>query len=126
MDGLVQLTIETGARMLEEESIGEGWDFRLQFPGQDQLSAFRTRCEARDIPIILRRIYDPHYPTDGNSMTSQQHEAVLTAYERGYFDVPRNTSVSELAGLFEISDSAYSQRLRRGLAALVYETMMKG
>lgn len=125
VDGLVQIMIDSGARLLEAETIGEGWDFRLQFPGQDQLTEFRDQCEAKGIKIILRRLYNPHYPRSGNTMSSEQQEALMTAYERGYFDIPRGTSLAELAEVFDISDSAYSQRLRRGLASLIYETMVK-
>jgi predicted DNA binding protein len=126
VDGLIQNMIVTNARLLEGESIGEGWDFRLQFPSHDELQRFRDMCAEKEIPIILRRLYNPHYPTEGNGMTSEQHEAVLTAYERGYFEIPRNTSLSELAEIFGISDSAYSQRLRRGISSLVYTTMVEG
>jgi predicted DNA binding protein len=126
VDGLIQNMIETNARMLEGESIGEGWDFRLQFPSHDDLAMFRAMCEEKEIPVILRRLYNPHYPTEGNGMSSEQHEALLLAYERGYFDIPRQTSLSDLADVFEISDNAYSQRLRRGLSSLIYSTMVKG
>ncbi|MFC7202156.1 helix-turn-helix domain-containing protein [Haloferax namakaokahaiae] len=125
VNGLIQSMVETNARLLEGESIGEGWDFRLQFPSHDELKRFRDSCTEKEIPIILRRIYNPHFPTEGNAMTAEQHEAILTAYERGYFDVPRGTSLSELAGVYGISDSAYSQRLRRGISSLIYSTMVK-
>lgn len=124
VDGLVSALIATDARMLEGESIGEGWDFRLQFASHDKLSEFRQYCEDKEIPIILRRLYNPHYPREGNSMTADQQEAILKAYERGYFEVPRNTTISELSEVFEISDNAYSQRLRRGLSSLIFETMV--
>jgi predicted DNA binding protein len=124
VDGFVQTLMETHARMLEGESIGEGWDFRLQFPSHDELSSFREQCEGKDIPVLLRRVYNPHYPHEGNSMSSEQQEALMTAYERGYFDIPRGTTIGELAEIYDISDNAFSQRLRRGLASLVYETMI--
>ncbi|WP_368408785.1 helix-turn-helix domain-containing protein [Haloarchaeobius amylolyticus] len=42
----------------------------------------------------------------------------------GYFQVPRNGNVDELAEVVGISDNAFSQRLRRGLSNLAYETMV--
>lgn len=124
VDGLVSALIESGAKILGAESIGEGWDFRLQFPSHDDLAKFREHCTASDIPIILRRLYNPHYPQESNSMTAEQQEAILMAFERGYFEVPRKTTISDLSESFDISDNAYSQRLRRGLSSLVYETMV--
>ncbi|MFC4357238.1 helix-turn-helix domain-containing protein [Halobium salinum] len=123
-DEFVQTLIETRARMLEGESIGEGWEFRLQFHSHDELGDFRDQCSTKDIPVLVRRVYNPHYPHEGNPMSSEQHEALVAAYERGYFDIPRGTTIGELAKTFDISDNAFSQRLRRGLASLVYETMI--
>lgn len=125
VNGLIHPLIETNAKVLEAENVGEGWDFRLQFPSHDSLTVFRDRCEGEGIPIILRRLYSPQYPEGGGALTKEQHEAILVAYENGYFDVPRGTTVSELAVQFGISDNAFSQRLRRGLAELVRETMVE-
>ncbi|WP_435158434.1 helix-turn-helix domain-containing protein [Haladaptatus sp. DFWS20] len=58
-------------------------------------------------------------------MTSEQREAVVTAYKRGYFQIPRQTTLTTLAESFDISDSAYSQRLRRGLSIMIHETMIE-
>jgi predicted DNA binding protein len=125
VDGLVTALVETKAKMLEGSSTGEGWDFRLQFRNRDDLSRFRELAEASDIPIILRRLYNPNFPRDESVLSSEQAEALMYAYEQGYFEVPRSVTVTELASHFGISDNAYSQRLRRGLSALVFETMIR-
>lgn len=125
INGLIQPLINLNAKVLEAENVGEGWDFRIQFPSHDALSAFRDHCDSEGIPLILRRLYNPQYPHEGDALTKEQHEAVLVAYEQGYFDVPRGTTVSELAEQFGISDNAFSQRLRRGLGSLVRETMVQ-
>jgi predicted DNA binding protein len=124
VDGLVDAILDTDGVIIEGQGLVGKWEFRLRFPDHESLSEFRDLCEEKEIPVLLRRIYNPHYPKEGNSMTSEQQEAILTAYERGYFDIPRGTSMTELARVFDISDSAYSQRLRRGLASLIYETMV--
>ena len=125
VDGLVTALVETEAKMLEGSSTGEGWDFRLQFRNRDDLSRFRELAEASDIPIILRRLYNPNFPRDESVLSSEQAEALMYAYEQGYFEVPRSVTVTELADHFGISDNAFSQRLRRGLSALVFETMIR-
>jgi predicted DNA binding protein len=125
VNGLVQPLIKTNAKVLEAENVGEGWDFRLQFPSHGALSTFREHCESEGIPLMLRRLYNPKYPDEGKTLTTEQHDAILVAYERGYFNVPRETTVSELAAQFGISDNAFSQRLRRGLGTLIRETMVE-
>ena len=45
------------------------------------------------------------------TLTDKQREAVRTAVECGYYEQPRQTTVTELAAECEISQSAMSQRL---------------
>lgn len=124
MDGLVQTFIETGARILTAEGTADVWDFRLQFRSRDDLVAFREDCEERNIPLTLRRLYNPTVPEEDGRLTGGQYEALVAAYEHGYFEVPRATSMEDLAAEFGISDSALSQRIRRGTSALIAETLM--
>lgn len=125
VDGLVTALVSTEAKMLEGSSTGEGWDFRLQFRDHDDLKEFREIAEGAEIPIILRRIYNPNFPRDESVLSTEQSEALMYAYEQGFFEVPRRTTVSELADHFGISDNAFSQRVRRGLSSLIYETMVR-
>jgi predicted DNA binding protein len=50
--------------------------------------------------------------------TPAQASAVETAYEMGYFEVPRAVTASEVATALGISKSAFLERLRRAQAAL--------
>ena len=52
-------------------------------------------------------------------LTKTQYETVVTAYELGYFDVPRKVTLKELAAELDVSHQALSERLRRSHAALV-------
>lgn len=124
VDGLVQSIIETDTRILEAEGTADVWDFRLQFSTHNDLSAFREACEDHDIPLTLRRLYNPSLPEEGGQLSAPQYEALIAAYRGGYFEVPRQTSMNTLAKEFDISDSAVSQRIRRGTAALIAETLL--
>ncbi|GAB7020417.1 helix-turn-helix domain-containing protein [Halostagnicola bangensis] len=124
INGLVQSLIENDARILEAEGTADVWDFRLQFRTREDLSAFRDACEAHDIPLTLRRLYNPALPEDGGQLSSNQYETLIEAYREGYFEVPRGTSMDALAMEFDISDSAVSQRIRRGTSALIAETLL--
>lgn len=123
VNGLVEALIETNAKILGAEGTADVWDFRLQFSSRDELVTFREQCEANDIPLTLRRLYNPTVPEDDGRLTTSQHEALIKAYQQGYFEVPRNTSMKSLADDFGISDSALSQRIRRGTSALIAETL---
>jgi predicted DNA binding protein len=121
--GLIQIFLDTDAQLLQAEGTARVWDFRLQFLKRADLIAFREACEAAGIQITLRRLYNPTLPEDDSGLTENQYEALIAAYENGYFQVPRSVSMDDLASEFGISDSALSQRIRRGTAALIAETI---
>lgn len=101
------------------------WTFRLRFPSYDDLSEFYTSCVEQDISVDLVQLHKTVRPDDSRrfGLTAPQRELVVAAYDAGYFDVPRKTTLVELGERLEISDSAVSQRLRRGLAALIGSTV---
>ena len=53
---------------------------------------------------------------------SDSVELVLTAAEAGYFEVPREVSLAELADREGISDVTASERLRRGIGRFVADS----
>ncbi|MFB6296675.1 MAG: helix-turn-helix domain-containing protein, partial [Halobacteriales archaeon] len=59
----------------------------------------------------------PRAPTD------EQREALVAAYEQGYFAEPRETSLEALAESLELSPTAVAGRLRRGMKATVEMTL---
>lgn len=126
IDGILRTLIDTDTELLEAEGTAEVWDFRLQFRSRDELASFRQNCRSKDISVTLRRLYNPSVPEDDSRLTDNQYEALVTAYEQGYFEVPRATSMDELATEFGISDSAFSQRIRRGSSTLISETLLPG
>lgn len=105
--------------MLEEAATnrGETWIFRLRALHQQALSDFQESCYDYDIPLDIRRIQ--HNPTEDSTkwsligITPKQREALQLAYDRGYFQVPRETSATELGEELGISRQSFSRRLQR-------------
>jgi hypothetical protein len=97
---------------------------RARFPSRDTLKAYRDACQQQDIPFTLVSLYSDE---DGGEsqygVTPAQREALGAALEQGYFDVPRSTTLTELAEQLDLSKQAVSARLRRGTAALVQATL---
>ncbi|WP_435078081.1 helix-turn-helix domain-containing protein [Halococcus sp. AFM35] len=90
---------------------------------EESLGAFELRS--------VSQIERPGEPLDSGRITevlttklSPEQLAVLeTAYEMGYFDVPRTASTNEIAEELNVSQSTASERLRvaeRNLLALLY------
>lgn len=125
VDHLVQPMIRNNAEVLQGSGTIEAWDFRLQFRNREDLAGFRQAAIDRGVEIELRRLYNPGLPDEAGIITEEQRDAILTAYENGYWNVPRDVTLGELADLIGISDNATSQRLRRGIRTLVAETLLQ-
>lgn len=117
---------ETEAQVLSASGTAETWQFELQFPGHDHLSAFQEYCINAHIPIEVDRVYNPTKPGSGPwfGLTGPQRDALVLAVERGYYSIPRKTSTIDLADELGISDQAVTERLRRGIITLVKNTLM--
>ena len=124
INGVIGALVDTRAKILEASGTADTWDFRLRFSSHEELSAFNMALTENDVPVTLRHIYNPTVPEEESTLSAQQRDALLTAYRQGYFEVPRGTTLSELADTVEISDSALSQRLRRATGALVEHTLL--
>ena len=57
------------------------------------------------------------------NLTPKQEVALKVAYEMGYFDVPRAVTASEIADELGISKTAFLERLRRGQASFLGQTL---
>ena len=105
-----------------------GWYERWLVPDREALQEIwkRARAESFEFEIIEFREQgrtDPEYP-GGGAPTDEQREALLAAYERGYFAEPRETSLEELAEVLGISPTAVGGRLKRGMRSLVGMTLV--
>lgn len=127
IDGLVDALLDTEANVLRAVGTGDDWEMELRFPDYDALSTFYQGCRQQDIDIDVGRIHDPVDATRSErneyGLTPDQRETLLTALGEGYFDVPRETTLVELGEQLGISDSAASQRLRRGLSRHLSATL---
>ncbi|EMA51968.1 helix-turn-helix domain-containing protein [Halococcus thailandensis] len=114
--------VDLGAARLEMRYVDGRWHARMRFPGRDALATFREFCLDHDLDFQLDRLYDSDdddTETARNRLTTSQREALQLAHEGGYFGVPRETTLAEIAAELDISNQAASERLRRGCGRLV-------
>ncbi|MEY7849621.1 helix-turn-helix domain-containing protein [Natrarchaeobius sp. A-rgal3] len=108
----------------EAEAVDGTWFLKLKFVDQSALTEFQSYFQGRGYSFELQRLYDTTAPKEREyDLTAQQQEAMVAALELGYFAVPRETQISELAEELDISTNAVSQRLRRGTANLTRNTL---
>lgn len=109
-----------------EASANDGrWRVRLRFMTRDQFDQFREYYEDDDTSFRLEQLFETERPRqEAGDVTPEQHEALVTAAEAGYFEVPRSVSIQDIADEMGVSHQAVSERLRRGTANLVGEALL--
>ncbi|WP_394324795.1 helix-turn-helix domain-containing protein [Halopiger xanaduensis] len=126
LDGVLEAIRSSDAIVTSAAGTASQWTFRLRFPSYEDLSEFYTACVEDDVSIELAQLHEAVGSDQRRrfGLTNAQRDLVVAAYEAGYFDVPRKTTLVELGERLGISDSAVSQRLRRGLAELISATLV--
>jgi len=103
-----------------------GWTFELLSPDRNALTALREFCVENDLEFGVDRLF---YSEGGDELsdeyglTRKQRETLVTAYDLGYFEIPRAVSQQELAERLDSSPTAVSQRIRRGVTGLIANTV---
>lgn len=120
LDGVLEAIRRSDAVVLEGASRENRWSFTCRFPSPESLSAFYRDTSAQGLSITLDRVDTVADSTalEGR-LTPEQREAIAVALESGYFAVPRETTLVALGERLGISDTAVSQRIRRGLVRIL-------
>jgi hypothetical protein len=135
--------------LAENESVSDrirvtpdGWAERRWFADRTAFDDYRSFSRENALSFRLDRLLDVDRATGatgtgtetGNdretasgkaggpgrtAMTDAQHEALVTAHEMGYFDVPRNATLADVADELGVAPPSLSERLRRAQSHLV-------
>lgn len=120
MDKFLLVLMETDVLVSEARGTPDRWEFELLVSDRTDLATFQSACNDRDITLEFGRILQSGpSSTERVGLTDKQHEILQLAFTRGYFEIPREITVTELAGDLDISPQAASKRLRRGLLNVV-------
>lgn len=122
LDGLEALA--TADAIIERITVtGDGWQQMGWFADRAAFTEFSSFWQ-RNAGFELERLTQDGEPrSPGNGLTDRQLEALRTAYELGYFEIPRRASLAAVAQELEISASSLSERLRRAQTQLIQETV---
>lgn len=106
---------------------GDEWNLTFRFASRAELEDFRDYCRRRDVGFHLVRLADGVVPTaNGYDVSPKQREAMIVAHRKGYFEIPRESTLAAVAEALDISTRAVSERLRRGQANLIANTLLEG
>lgn len=118
---------ETGGELLPAGMVEVNDDgFKFDISGsQSAIGSVLDAYEDVDVDVTLEGLRD--YPETGRSLdalTDRQQEVIETAFDHGYYDVPRTASTDDLAthlGLDSSTVSEHLQRAERNLLATVLD-----
>ncbi|MFC7009771.1 helix-turn-helix domain-containing protein [Halalkalicoccus salilacus] len=125
IDFLVQVLTEYSGTITHADGSADGWDLRVVFPDRQSLSRAYEAAQEGGLQLDIKTIYGSE-DTRGvqYGLTERQRNMLAAAFEAGYFTVPRETSLADLAEQEDTSHQALSERLRRATGQLVESTLI--
>lgn len=103
----------------------EGWHFEVRGDSREEISEFRDTCQQEGIQIDITAVHALlPIKGEGYELTETQHEALVAAYEAGYFDSPKTATLADIASELDITQQSLSSRLRRGHRRLIAATLI--
>lgn len=84
---------------------------------RDRLSRLGDQLEAFNISYRVESV--EHYVNPDRLLTDRQRRLLLAAVDHGYYDTPRDCTLTELAAELDVSKSSLSETLHRAEGAVV-------
>jgi predicted DNA binding protein len=124
--GVLDALAATNLVVLSGVGTSDGWTFEVRGENRADVSDFRTYCQDHDIPIEITAVHALlPIKGEGYELTEAQREALVSAYEQGYFDSPREATLADVAEELGITQQSLSSRLRRGHRRLIGATLVR-
>jgi hypothetical protein len=125
VQSLLETLVTNQATVLTATTSGGRWIVRLMFPTHEGVSETMAHCKKHDIDLEMISICEMSgQPVGRYGLTGAQFEALTTAWKQGFYTVPRQVELVDIATDLGISHQALSERLRRGIDALIQDTLM--
>jgi predicted DNA binding protein len=123
--GVLSGLADAGLVVLSGVGTADEWVFEVRGDSRADVGEFRTYCQTNGVPIEVTAVH-ALLPVrgEGYELTEPQREALVAAYDRGYFDSPRRASLSEVADGLGVTQQSLSSRLRRGHRRLIAATLV--
>jgi predicted DNA binding protein len=121
--GVLSLLAEAEVPLVSATGTDTEWTFEIRGDDQSDLAEFRGLCRTHDVPVTLTALHALTPVETGPSLTDPQRELLVLAFERGYFNSPRDVTMAELGEELGISHQAVASRLRRGIQRTLGQTL---
>ncbi|MFD1564719.1 helix-turn-helix domain-containing protein [Haloarchaeobius amylolyticus] len=123
--GVLSTLVETEIPLIKAVGTNQQWTFDVRGDDRSDIAAFQQRCRELDIPIVLTEVHalTPVETGAERAVTETQQEALVLAYQRGYFESPRKVTMEDIGDELGISQQAVASRLRRGIKHILGSTL---
>ncbi|RKD95045.1 helix-turn-helix domain-containing protein [Halopiger aswanensis] len=115
-----EIVSENDGAILSANGRDGRWALQLLYHDREAVSTAHRLLEQYEYRVEVTRVSGTEdLARVRTPLTEIQYETIAKAHELGYFDVPRQVTLEELAAELGISHQALSERLRRSHAALI-------
>lgn len=97
--------------------VRDGWFTVDVTDSRERVAALRNGLDAAAMPFEVLSLVEPG--PDDRPLTDRQREALDVAIRAGYFEVPRESTLAEVADALDVDTSTASGVIRRATATLV-------
>ncbi|MFC3960055.1 helix-turn-helix domain-containing protein [Halovivax cerinus] len=124
-DDVLSVLTEVDVPLVGATGTSRQWTFDIRGDTRSDVAAFHTRCRELEIPVTITELHalTPLETETESALTETQEEALVLAYNRGYFESPREVTMEEIGDELGISPQAVASRLRRGINHILGHTL---
>lgn len=121
---LTQVLVEENGTVLNATGMDGTWNLQLLFSDHEAVTRTYEYCSRRGIELDLQNIHEFSRGRTGRyGLTESQRQTLMLAFKTGYYSVPRHSSATDLASDLGVTHQSISEKLRRGHANLVKNTL---
>lgn len=119
---LLQQLVAEDITLLSAEGQSKHWKLRLVAP--DRTKIVRATDVLSNINSVTECKRISTFDGDsGSRLTAKQREALITAFETGYYNIPQDTQLDDIADKLGISHQACSERVHRACKKLIEDNL---
>lgn len=127
IDTLIEILVEEHGTVIAAFGTEKGWNLRVIFPDRDSLSRTYDHCTEQGLSMNIASVYDLDEGRQGRfGLTDDQQDLLTVAFDQGYYAIPRDCTLAELADDLEASHQALSERMRRAHRNVVKNAVIIG
>lgn len=120
----VQRLVAADITILSMRGQGGQWKCRLLTANREGIAQAYDIMDDLDCEAECRSISTVDGESNRSGLTDEQREALIAAFEAGYYEIPRNVTADELADELGISHQALSERFRRAYQHMVEDELV--